>query len=181
MIQLSYKQQIAFNSLSIIAGNALYALTVVLFLVPSGLITGAPPALRWESTVCWACRCPGCCLPSTSACWCWAGWYWAAALPLPPLPAPSSARCFWPCGSGCLQILCSPMIWCSTPSLPVWAWASRWASPSVPVLHRRHGHPSSGAQQVVPPAGVGDHDGVRPDHSGGAGAFSRCSSACMAS
>ena len=40
MIQLSYKQQIAFNSLSIIAGNALYALTVVLFLVPSGLITG---------------------------------------------------------------------------------------------------------------------------------------------
>ena len=40
MIQLSCKQQIAFNSLSIIAGNALYALTVVLFLVPSGLITG---------------------------------------------------------------------------------------------------------------------------------------------
>ena len=40
MIPLSYKQQIAFNSLSIIAGNALYALTVVLFLVPSGLITG---------------------------------------------------------------------------------------------------------------------------------------------
>ena len=40
MIKLSYEQQIAFNSLSIIAGNALYALTVVLFLVPSGLITG---------------------------------------------------------------------------------------------------------------------------------------------
>lgn len=40
MIQLSYKQQIAVNSLSIIVGNALYALTVVLFLVPSGLITG---------------------------------------------------------------------------------------------------------------------------------------------
>ena len=40
MINLSYKQQIAFNSLSILAGNCLYALTVVLFLVPSGLITG---------------------------------------------------------------------------------------------------------------------------------------------
>lgn len=40
MIKLSYKQHIAFNSLSIIAGSALYALTVVLFLVPSGLITG---------------------------------------------------------------------------------------------------------------------------------------------
>ena len=40
MIKLSYTQQIAFNSLSIIAGSALYALTVVLFLVPSGLITG---------------------------------------------------------------------------------------------------------------------------------------------
>jgi len=37
MMQLSYKQQIAFNSLSIIAGNALYALTVVLFLVPLGI------------------------------------------------------------------------------------------------------------------------------------------------
>lgn len=36
MIKLSYEQQIAFNSLSIIVGNALYALTVVLFLVPSG-------------------------------------------------------------------------------------------------------------------------------------------------
>ena len=40
MIKLSYEQQIAFNSLSIIVGNALYALTVVLFLVPSGLSTG---------------------------------------------------------------------------------------------------------------------------------------------
>lgn len=40
MTNLSYKQQIAFNSLSILVGNALYALTVVLFLVPSGLITG---------------------------------------------------------------------------------------------------------------------------------------------
>ena len=48
MIQLSYKQQIAFNSLSIIVGNALYALTVVLFLVPH-----------------WDCRCPVCCSSST--------------------------------------------------------------------------------------------------------------------
>ena len=31
-------------------------------------------------------------------------------------------------------------------------------------FHRRHGHPSAGAQQVVPPAGVGDHAGVRPAH-----------------
>ena len=31
MIKLSYEQQIAFNSLSIIVGNALYALTLVLF------------------------------------------------------------------------------------------------------------------------------------------------------
>lgn len=40
MIQLSHKQQAVFNLLSIIVGNALYALTVVLFLMPSGLITG---------------------------------------------------------------------------------------------------------------------------------------------
>jgi len=40
MIKLSYKQQIALNSLSILVGNALYALTVVLFLEHSGLITG---------------------------------------------------------------------------------------------------------------------------------------------
>ena len=66
MIKLSYEQQIAFNSLSIIVGNALYALTVVLFLVPSGLITRAvPPASHWASTVHWDCRCPVCCSSST--------------------------------------------------------------------------------------------------------------------
>ena len=40
MIQLSHKQQRAYTALSIVVGNALYALTVVLFLMPSGLITG---------------------------------------------------------------------------------------------------------------------------------------------
>ena len=40
MMQLSHKQQLTFNALSILVGNALYALTVVLFLMPSGLITG---------------------------------------------------------------------------------------------------------------------------------------------
>ena len=40
MIQLSHKQQTVYNALSIVVGNALYALTVVLFLMPSGLITG---------------------------------------------------------------------------------------------------------------------------------------------
>ena len=40
MIRLSHKQQRAYTALSIVVGNALYALTVVLFLMPSGLITG---------------------------------------------------------------------------------------------------------------------------------------------
>ena len=40
MIQFSHKQQMVYNALSILVGNALYALTVVLFLMPSGLITG---------------------------------------------------------------------------------------------------------------------------------------------
>ena len=40
MIQLSHKQQRAYTALSIVVGNTLYALTVVLFLMPSGLITG---------------------------------------------------------------------------------------------------------------------------------------------
>ena len=40
MTQFSHKQQTVFNALSILVGNALYALTVVLFLMPSGLITG---------------------------------------------------------------------------------------------------------------------------------------------
>ena len=40
MIQFSHKQQRAYTALSIVVGNALYALTVVLFLMPSGLITG---------------------------------------------------------------------------------------------------------------------------------------------
>ena len=65
MTKLSYEQQIASNSLSIIVGNARYALTVVLFLVPSGLITGGAPASHWASTVHWDCRCPVCCSSST--------------------------------------------------------------------------------------------------------------------
>ena len=40
MTQFSHKQQLVFSALSIMVGNALYALTVVLFLMPSGLITG---------------------------------------------------------------------------------------------------------------------------------------------
>ena len=40
MTQLTHKQQQLFNALSIVVGNAMYALTVVLFLMPSGLITG---------------------------------------------------------------------------------------------------------------------------------------------
>ena len=40
MTQLTHKQQRLFNALSIVVGNAMYALTVVLFLMPSGLITG---------------------------------------------------------------------------------------------------------------------------------------------
>lgn len=40
MIHLSNKRQALFNALSIIVGNALYALTVQLFLTDSGLITG---------------------------------------------------------------------------------------------------------------------------------------------
>ena len=40
MTHLTHKQQQLFNALSIVVGNAMYALTVVLFLMPSGLITG---------------------------------------------------------------------------------------------------------------------------------------------
>ena len=40
MTQLTRKQQQLFSALSIVVGNAMYALTVVLFLMPSGLITG---------------------------------------------------------------------------------------------------------------------------------------------
>ena len=45
MIQLSHKQQRAYTALSIVVGNALYALTVVLFLMPSGLITGGATSI----------------------------------------------------------------------------------------------------------------------------------------
>ena len=50
MIQLSHKQQAVFNSLSILVGNALYALTVVLFLMPSGLITGGATGIALAVT-----------------------------------------------------------------------------------------------------------------------------------
>ena len=117
MIKLSYEQQIAFNSLSIIVGNALYALTVVLFLVPSGLITGGATGIALGIN-----RALG--LPVSGVLFVinmtmlTVGWVLlGGALPSPPLPAPCSAPCFWPCGSGCSQALCSPMIWCSTPFL----------------------------------------------------------------
>ena len=50
MIQLSHKQQAVFNALSILVGNALYALTVVLFLMPSGLITGGATGIALAVT-----------------------------------------------------------------------------------------------------------------------------------
>ncbi len=130
MIKLSYEQQIAFNSLSIIAGNALYALTVVLFLVPSGLITGGATGIALGvnrvlglpvSGVLFAIN-----MTMLTVGWVLLGRRFAITTIASTILSP----CFWPCGSGCLQILCSPMIWCSTPSLPVWAWAFRWASPS---------------------------------------------------
>ena len=107
MIKLSYEQQIAFNSLSIIVGNALYALTVVLFLVPSGLITGGATGIALGIN-----RALG--LPVSGVLFVinmtmlTVGWV---------LLGRRSAPCFWPCGSGCSQALCSPMIWCSTPFL----------------------------------------------------------------
>ena len=40
MIQSSERGRLARTALALLAGNALYSLTVVLFLMPSGLITG---------------------------------------------------------------------------------------------------------------------------------------------
>ena len=57
MTQLTHKQQQLFNALSIVVGNAMYALTVVLFLMPSGLITGgrcSAPFLWRCGSGCWA-------------------------------------------------------------------------------------------------------------------------------
>ena len=105
MIKLSYEQQIAFNSLSIIVGNALYALTVVLFLVPSGLITGGATGIALGINRALGLPVSGVLfvinMTMLAVGWC----FWDGALPSPPLPVPCSAPCFWPCGSGCSRTL----------------------------------------------------------------------------
>ena len=119
MIKLSYEQQIAFNSLSIIVGNALYALTVVLFLVPSGLITGGATGIALGIN-----RALG--LPVSGVLFVinmtmlTVGWAAAGAAlchhhhcqhrAQPPVSGPV--------GAGVHRLWCSPMIWCSTPFLP---------------------------------------------------------------
>lgn len=117
MIKLSYEQQIAFNSLSIIVGNALYALTVVLFLVPSGLITGGATGIALGIN-----RALG--LPVSGVLFVinmtmlTVGWVLLGRrFAITTIASTVLSPCFWPCGSGCSQALCSPMIWCSTPFL----------------------------------------------------------------
>ena len=117
MIKLSYEQQIAFNSLSIIVGNALYALTVVLFLVPSGLITGGATGIALGINRALGLPVSGVLfvinMTMLTVGWVLLGRRFAittiASTVLSPL--------FLACGSGCSQALCSPMIWCSTPFL----------------------------------------------------------------
>ena len=46
MIQSSERGRLARTALALLAGNALYSLTVVLFLMPSGLITGGATGIE---------------------------------------------------------------------------------------------------------------------------------------
>ena len=57
MIPSSERARLLRTALALLAGNALYSLTVVLFLVPS--------ASPWPPTGWPACRCRQCCWPST--------------------------------------------------------------------------------------------------------------------
>ena len=99
MIQLSYKQQIAFNSLSIIAGNALYALTVVLFLLRP-LITGGATGIALGVNRVLGLPVSGV-LFAINISMLVLGWMvLGSRLPLPPLPAPSSAAVSGPVGAG---------------------------------------------------------------------------------
>ena len=134
MIQLSYKQQIAFSSLCIIAGNALYALTVVLFLVPSGLITGGATGIALGVNRVLGLPVSGV-LFAINISMLVLGWMvLGSRFALTTIASTILSPLFLALWERVFADLCSPMIWCSTPSLPVWAWASRWASPSVPVL-----------------------------------------------
>ena len=148
MIQLSYKQQIAFSSLSIIAGNALYALTVVLFLVPSGLITGGATGIALGVN-----RVLG--LPVS-------GVLFAINISMLVLGWVVLGSRF------ALTTIASTIL--SPLFLALWerVFADFVLTDDL-VLNTIFAGLGVGAQQVVPPAGVGDHDGVRPDHSGGAG------------
>ena len=81
MTQLTRKQQQVFNALSIVVGNAMYALTVVLFLMPSGLITGGATGIALAFNKVTGLPVTGVLFVITWPCCCWAGGCWDAALP----------------------------------------------------------------------------------------------------
>ena len=59
---------------AIIFGNALYSLTVALFLEPAGLITGGATGIALAIGRLTGLSVSGCCSSSTSPCWSGAGW-----------------------------------------------------------------------------------------------------------
>ena len=118
MIKLSYEQQIAFNSLSIIVGNALYALTVVLFLVPSGLITGGATGIALGINRALGLPVSGVLfvinMTMLTVGWVLLGRRFAiTTIDQHRAQPPVSGSV----GAGVHRTLCSPMIWCSTPFL----------------------------------------------------------------
>ena len=76
--------KIAGNTLEILAGTAVYALAVVAFLLPSGIITGGTTGLALIARHFWASRSSFLCGLSTRLCFCSAGQRLAGNLPLPP-------------------------------------------------------------------------------------------------
>ncbi len=150
MIKLSYEQQIAFNSLSIIVGNALYALTVVLFLVPSGLITGGATGIALGINRALGLPVSGVLfvinMTMLTVGWC----CWGGAFAITTIASTVLSPCFWLCGSGVFTgfVLTDDLV---LNTIFAGLGGRRFAGHHHPGrrIHRRHGHPSAGAEQII--------------------------------
>ena len=180
MTQLTRKQQQLFNALSIVVGNAMYALTVVLFLMPSGLITGGATGIALAFNKVTGLPVSGVLFVINVAMLLLGWWVLGRRFALNTMASTVLSPFFmalWERLLGNLVLTDDLVLNTVFAGL---ASASRWASPSAPVHPPAAWISPAGAEQVVPPAGVQHHDGLRLYHSGGAGGVQRCGSLCTA-
>lgn len=170
MTQLTHKQQQLFNALSIVVGNAMYALTVVLFLMPSGLITGGATGIALAFN-----KVTG--LPVSAVLFVvnvvmlllgW--WVLGSRFALNTMASTVLSPFFMALWERLLgNLVLTDDLVLNTVFAGFGIGISLGITIRAGASTGGMDHPPAGAEQVVPPAGVQHHDGFRLYHSGGAG------------